>query len=142
MYDKAEKYYEAALELLAENYEQDASLGMYFDRNFDFTEGNKPGPDIESVPRAKTSRSIYNEYVQHSKAGDRTITPTLAEASKADIKAGIVERALVEMATTYAALENTLAAVKTAKMAEDLANAAKMKRQQQVRSKLSGTREL
>ena len=64
MYDKAEKYYETALELLAENYEQDASLGMYFDRNFDFTEGNEPGPTLRAyrVPKhpAASTTDMYN----------------------------------------------------------------------------------
>ena len=127
MYYKAEKMYEEALEILAENYATDKSLQMYFDRDLDFAIGGELGPDIGSVPRTKTSRSAYSKNVEYSKTGDRTITPTLAGASKTDIKAEMVERALAEMTATYTALENTLAAVKAAKAEEEVAERAVLK---------------
>ena len=127
MYYKAEKMYEEALEILAENYAADKSLEMYFDRDLDFAIGSELAPDIGGVPRTKTSRSAYSKNVEYSKTGDRTITPTLAAASKADIKLDLVERALAEMTTTYTALENTLVAVKAAKAEEEVAERAVLK---------------
>ena len=127
MYYKAEKMYEEALEILAENYATDKSLEMYFDRDLDFAIGSELAPDIGGVPRTKTSRSAYSKLVQYSKTGDRTITPTLAGTSKADVKLDLVERALAEMTTTYTALENTLAAGKAAKAEEEVAERAVLK---------------
>ena len=127
MYYKAEKMYEEALEILAENYATDKSLQMYFDRDLDFAIGSELAPDIGGVPRTKTSRSAYSKNVEYSKTGDRTITPTLAGTSKADIKAEMVERALAEMTATYTALENTLAAVRAAKAEADVAERAVLK---------------
>ena len=60
MYYKAEKMYEEALEILAENYATDKSLEMYFDRDLDFAIGSELAPDIGGVPRTKTSRSAYS----------------------------------------------------------------------------------
>ena len=127
MHYKAEKMYEEALEILSENYATDKSLVMYFDRDLDFAIGGELGPDIGSVPRTKTSRSAYSKNVEYSKTGDRTITPTLAGASKTDIKAEMVERALAEMTATYTALENTLAEVNAAKAEEEVAERAVLK---------------
>ena len=131
MYYKAEKIYEEALEILAENYATDKSLEMYFDRDLDFAIGGELGPEIGCVPRTKTSRSVYSKNVKYSKTGDRTITPTLAAACKADIKAEMVERALAEMTATYTALENTLAAVNATKAEADVAERAVLKRKLQ-----------
>ena len=51
MYYKAEKMYEEALEILAENYATDKSLEMYFDRDLDFAIGSELAPDIGKRPR-------------------------------------------------------------------------------------------
>ncbi len=59
------------------------------------------------------------------------VTPTLAAACKADIKAEMVERALAEMTATYTALENTLAAVNATKAEADVAERAVLKRKLQ-----------
>ena len=79
---KCESLCEDALEILQEIVQYDASLQIWFDREFDFGHGSLIDASIGNLPRIVTSRSI------DKKRGDIRL------ASKQSVKLAVVERAM------------------------------------------------
>lgn len=80
---EAESFCEDALERLEEIIAVDSSLGVWFDRNLDFTTDGTLYADVTGVPRVVTSRSVHN-----------LAKGFVNEISKESIKREVLENAL------------------------------------------------
>jgi hypothetical protein len=79
---KCESLCEEALEILQEIVAADASLQIWFDRNFDFGHGSLIDASLGNLPRLVTSRSIEK------------LSDDSRLVKKIDVKISVVERAM------------------------------------------------